>query len=856
MSLPDFSNESSNDSYFSCSTGIDGFKIQSIPDRWQIRVNKAIIELGIDGMTCASCASRVERGLVKLPGVYSATVNLASERAEVQLQEPEISLQEVVQAVEGLGYSPRVAEAELGVGGMTCANCSSRVERALKKHPGVLDASVNLATEKAWMRYVPAATDIDDLMRVISEAGYQPRKLDDDSDQEEAARAQSLKALRHDVILSFSLSVPVLFLSMGADMFSGLGAWLTRVAPFSGFWVWVQFILTTLVILFPGRRFFKTGWIAYRHLSPDMNSLVMTGTGAAWLYSSLVLLFPGLFPEVARHVFFESAAVVISIVLLGKFLEERAKGKASSAIKKLLGLQVKDAVVIREGRELTVSVSQINLGDQVLVKPGDRIPIDGRVMNGESYIDESMLTGEPIPALKQSGDEVSAGTLNQHGHLQIEAIRVGRETILSQIISMVEQAQAGKLPIQSLADKVILVFTPGVLAIAFLTFMAWMIWGPEPELTHALIAMVAVLVIACPCAMGLATPAAIMVGTGRAAELGVLFRKGEALERLSEVDQVVFDKTGTLTLGLPKVLDIQGLGQDHDEALRLAASVEQASEHPLARAIVDTAFERGLSLSPFNDFKAFPGKGVRAELDGDEILIGNALMMQAGDVTVEALQEQAMVMAEEGRTPVYVAKNGVLILVIGIADPPREESRAVVSDLLARGFKVSMLTGDNRKTAESLARQMGIDDVVSEVLPADKAKVVARLKIDHCVAFVGDGINDAPALVESDVGIAMGSGTDIAVESADVVLVGGRLGHLVTALQASRKTVHTIKGNLFWAFIYNILLIPVAAGVLYPFMGVLLNPMLAGAAMGFSSIFVVLNSLRLRRIPQWVPNLG
>lgn len=817
-------------------------------------MSKAIIELGIDGMTCASCASRVERGLAKLPGVCNATVNLASERAEVQLQESDLSLQEIVQAVEDLGYSPRVAEAELGVGGMTCANCSARVERALKKHPGVIDASVNLATEKAWIRYVTAATNIDDLMRGISEAGYQPRKIDDDIDQEEAARAQSRKDLRRDVILSFSLSVPVLFLSMGADMFSGLEAWLTRIAPFTGFWVWVQFILTTLVILFPGRRFFRTGWIAYRHLSPDMNSLVMTGTGAAWLYSSLVLLFPRLIPEVSRHVFFESAAVVISIVLLGKFLEERAKGKASSAIKKLLGLQVRDAIVIRDGQELTLPVSQIDLGDQVLVKPGDRIPVDGQVMSGESYIDESMLTGEPIPVFRKTGDEVSAGTLNQNGHLRIEAVRVGRETVLSQIISMVEQAQAGKLPIQSLADRVILVFTPGVLAIAILTFIAWMLWGPEPELTHALIAMVAVLVIACPCAMGLATPAAIMVGTGRAAELGVLFRKGEALERLSEVEQIVFDKTGTLTLGRPKVVDIQGLGQDQEEAFRLAASVEQGSEHPLARAIVEAALERGLSLSSFDAFEAFPGKGVRAELDRDEILIGNALMMQAWDVEVEALQVQAMDMAELGRTPVYVAKNGVLLMVIGIADPPREESRAVVSGLLARGFKVSMLTGDNRKTAESLARQMGIDDVVSEVLPADKAQVVAKLKLDHCVAFVGDGINDAPALVEADVGIAMGSGTDIAVESADVVLVGGRLGHLLTALQASRKTVRTIKGNLFWAFIYNILLIPVAAGVLYPFMGVLLNPMLAGAAMGFSSVFVVLNSLRLRRIPQWVPN--
>ncbi len=815
-------------------------------------MSKHYIELGIDGMTCASCASRVERGLVKLAGVEHASVNLASERAVVEVKDSDQPVQDVIQAVESLGYIPRVAEVEIAVDGMTCANCSARVERTLNRHPAVVEASVNLATEKAWVRYVPASIDVEGLMQLISNVGYQPRLVTKEQDQEEAARARSLTLLRRNVILSFALSVPVLFLSMGADMVASIDAWLTRTAPFTGFWVWVQFILTSLVIAFPGRRFFRTGWIAYRHLSPDMNSLVMTGTGAAWLYSSLVLFMPDLFPEAARHVFFESSAVVISIVLLGKYLEERAKGKASSAIKKLLGLQVRDALVMRDGEEVVLPLSQIVLHDRVIVKPGDRIPVDGRVVAGEGYIDESMLTGEPLPVLRGPGDELSAGTLNQNGHLQVEVIRIGKQTILSQIIAMVEQAQAGKLPIQSLADKVILVFTPVVLGIALVTLIAWLIVGPEPVLTHALIAMVSVLVIACPCAMGLATPAAIMVGTGRAAELGVLFRKGEALERLNHAEQIIFDKTGTLTVGSPEVIEIQG--DDQEEAMRLAASVEQGSEHPLASAIVEAASDRGLKLSTFEDFEAHPGKGVSAEVEGHKILIGNGLMMQAHQVEIDTWLSQTQAMTDQGWTPVYVANDGVLMLLIGIADPPRRESRAVVTDLLAAGFKVTMLTGDNRSTAESLARQLGIEDVVSEVLPADKAHYVADMKQNHVVSFVGDGINDAPALAEADVGIAMGSGTDIAVESADVVLVGGKLGHLLTALTASRKTVRTIKGNLFWAFVYNILLIPVAAGVLYPFTGILLNPMLAGAAMGFSSIFVVLNSLRLRQIPQWVSN--
>jgi Cu+-exporting ATPase len=808
------------------------------------------IELDIDGMTCASCSGRVERKLQSLEGTGQVSVNLASEQASFSYDTDRISLDEIINGVESLGYTPMVSEIDIGVSGMTCAACSGRVERMLNKQPGVLSAEVNLATEQAHVRYLPATIGPDAMMSIITGLGYEPRPLEDWKEQEDKQRQGRFDLMRRDVVFSFALTLPVVFLAMGVKWLPGFSAQLDDIAPFAHFWEWVQFLFTTIVIVVPGRRFFRTGLLAYRHLSPDMNSLVMTGTGAAWLYSSAVLVFPALFPEAARHVFFESAAVVISVVLLGKYLEERAKGNASQAIRQLVGLQPRTATVIRDDKEIELDVSRIVRGDKVLCKPGSNIPVDGLVLDGESYVDESMISGEPVPVLKQLKDEVVGGTLNQDGMLLIEATRVGRETVLAQIINMVEQAQAGKLPLQTLADRVILVFTPTVLLVALITFLIWFFVGPEPAITHALIVSVAVLVVACPCAMGLATPAAIMVGTGRGAELGVLFRKGEALERMSRVDHLVFDKTGTLTVGRPSLVSIAG--NQPEELLMLAASVEKGSEHPLGRAIIEAALKKGVTSEPIEQFRAWPGMGVSALVSGVEVKVGTHEFVDECCERNDGLEEKASEFSAQGETPIFVSRGGELIGVLGVSDPVRPESLSVIREIRNQGLAVSLLTGDHSGPAKILGDHLGIEHVEAGLLPAQKAEIVRGLRAQGAqVAFVGDGINDAPALVEADVGIAMGSGTDIAIESADVILMGANLGHVLSTLRISKSTVRTIKGNLFWAFIYNILLIPVAAGLLYPAFHILLNPMLAGAAMGFSSIFVVLNSLRLRHLKPW-----
>ncbi|RMG54928.1 MAG: copper-translocating P-type ATPase [Gammaproteobacteria bacterium] len=813
------------------------------------------LEVGIEGMSCAACSARIERGLKRLEGVSDASVNLATEKAEVAVDPLQITPEQVVRTIEELGYRPRTEELELGIGGMSCAACVRRVERALKTVPGVIDATVNLAAERAWVHYLPGSVTAQELVAAVEQAGYQAWPIADERRQEDE-QAATLARMRRDLWLASVLSLPVLVLSMGGEWIPGLGAWLQAHAPFPRAWEWLQFLLTTAVIAGPGRRFYRPGWIAWRHLSPDMNSLVMTGTGAAWLYSTAVLLMPEWFPEAARHVFFESAAVVITVILYGKYLEERAKGRASDAIRRLMGLQADSAELLRGGEFVTVPLSRVQPGDRVRVRPGARIPVDGMVVEGESHVDESMLTGEPMPVHRSPGDEVAAGTMNGNGQLVVEVRHAGRDTLLAQIIRMVEQAQAGKLPIQRLADRVVAVFTPAVLAIAVLTFAVWMWIGPEPRLTHALITMVAVLVIACPCAMGLATPAAIMVGTGRAAELGVLIRRGEALERLAEVRCILFDKTGTLTEGRPRLVTVEG--GERTEVLQLAAAAEQASEHPLAQALVEAARAEGLELPEVQHFEAVPGQGIRARVAGHEVLIGNRRLMQSAGLETSAWPS-AETLAGEGQTVVYLAVDGAPRALLGIADPPRPEAAAVVAELRRRGFAVAMITGDQRRTAEAVAQRLGIEEIHAEVLPVDKARVVREAREAapgrNAVAFVGDGINDAPALAEADVGIAMGSGTDIAVEAGDLILMGGHLDRLLTALDISRRTLATIRGNLFWAFAYNIVLIPVAAGVLYPVWGVLLNPMLAGAAMGLSSLFVVFNSMRLRRARAWQPDV-
>ena len=808
------------------------------------------LEIGIDGMTCASCSTRVERALSKLDGVADAPVNLATERASVSYDDSVLTPAAVVDAVRKVGYSPVIDELEIGVGGMTCANCSARVERSLNRLPGVLEANVNLATERASVRFVPATVGPEDIARAIEATGYEPRPLDegDAEEREQTVREASRLAMRRDLWVASALTLPVFILAMGSHFVPGFHGALLALAP-QGLWDWGQAVLTTAVIFGPGRRFFRPGWIAYRHLSPDMNSLVMTGTGAAWAYSLLVLLLPGIFPPDARNLYFESAAVVLTVILMGKYLEELAKGRTSAAIRKLVRLQAKTARVLRDGVEQEMPVARVQAGDLLVIRPGERIPVDGEVRAGESYVDESMLTGEPVPVAKRPGDPVVGGTVNQHGRLRVATTRVGKQTVLAQIIRLVERAQGSKLPIQGLADRVVRIFTPLVIAIAAVTFLAWLALGPDPAITLALVSAVAVLVVACPCAMGLATPAAIMVGSGRAAELGVLYRKGEAMESLSHVDTVVFDKTGTLTEGRPRLTDLQVTDDDQDAALRLAAAVEASSEHPLGTAIVAAAREHGLDLPTVEAFQAVPGFGVSAQVGGQQVLIGALRYLEREKIAVGELGKTADDYATDGKTPVFLAVDGVVRAVLAIADPLKTEAASMVAALQQRGMQVAMITGDSHKTAEAIARQAGIAQVHAQTLPDGKAAVVQGMQQEgRKVAFVGDGINDAPALAQAEVGIAVGSGTDIAIEAADVTLTRGNLSGVVTAIDVARRTLSTIRGNLFWAFIYNILLIPVATGMFYPAFGLHLNPMVAGLAMGLSSVFVVANSLRLRRL--------
>jgi Cu+-exporting ATPase len=812
-------------------------------------------ELDIQGMTCASCTARVERALAGLAGVDEVAVNLATERASLRLEEARTTPAEVVATVRRLGYEPITETLEVGVGGMTCANCAARVERALARLPGVVEASVNLATERASVRYAPAAAGPETIQEAIRRAGYEPRPLAGPAavdGEEDSARAAGHRALGRDLWRAALLSLPVFVIAMGAHLVPGFEGSLARLAP-AEIWGWLQAILTTAVVVGPGRRFFRAGLIAYRHLSPDMNSLVMTGTGAAWLYSLAVLLVPGLFPPEARHLYFESSAVVITVILMGKYLEELAKGRASAAVHKLIGLQAKTARVWRDGREVEVAAEALRVGDLVVIRPGERIPVDAQVEDGESWVDEAMLTGESLPVHKGPGDRLVGGTLNQHGALRAAATEVGEGTVLARIIRLVEEAQGAKLPIQGLADRVVRVFTPLVLAIALATFVAWFAFGPPPAITMALLSSVAVLVVACPCAMGLATPAAILVGSGRGAELGVLFRKGAAIEALAGVDTLVFDKTGTLTEGTPRLTDLRPVDGDAEGALRLAAAAEAGSEHPLAAAIVAAAEARGLELPAVEAFTAVPGHGVRARVAGRSVLVGAARLLERDGIAIaDAVREEAEGLASAGKTPIYLAVDGAVQALIAVADALKPEATGVVAALAAGGRRVAMVTGDGRRVAEAIAREAGIaaDQVWAEVLPDGKAEVVAALQRDgRRVAFVGDGINDAPALARADVGIALGSGTDIAIEAADVTLTRGDLAGVLTALTLARRTLGTIRGNLFWAFLYNVLLIPVAAGVFHPAFGLHLSPMAAGLAMGLSSVFVVTNSLRLRRQP-------
>ena len=805
------------------------------------------ITLPIEGMTCASCVGRVEAALAKVEGVGSVSINLATEKANIHPDGP-VNRMALIQAVEKVGYGVPVSTTELAIDSMTCASCVSRVEKALKAVPGVTEATVNLATERATVLGMAATQN---LIAAVEKVGYEARLIDttDQVDEEATKKKDAERAeLKRDLILAVALALPVFVLEMGSHMIPAMHEWIMTTIGMQWSW-YLQFILTALVLAIPGRRFYQHGFPALRRLAPDMNSLVAVGTTAAFGYSTVATFIPDLLPAGTVNVYYEAAAVIVALILLGRFLEARAKGRTSEAIRRLVGLQAKVAHVSREGRIIDIPISDVALGDIVEIRPGERVPVDGEVTEGRSFIDESMITGEPIPIEKKIGSVVVGGTVNQQGALIMRATAVGGQTMLAQIIHLVEQAQGSKLPIQAVVDKVTLWFVPAVMLTAALTFLIWLIFGPSPALTFALVNAVAVLIIACPCAMGLATPTSIMVSTGRGAELGVLFRKGEALQLLKDAQVVAVDKTGTLTEGRPVLTDLEITeGFDRNAVLAKVAAVEARSEHPIARAIVESAVEAGIELPAMADFESVTGMGVRAMVDGARVEIGADRYMYELGLDVGNFAGTAERLGNEGKSPLYAAIDGQLAAIIAVADPIKPSTPAAIAALHQLGLKVAMITGDNARTAQAIARQLGIDEVIAEVLPEGKVEAVRRLKSAHGrLAYVGDGINDAPALAEADVGLAIGSGTDVAVESADVVLMSGNLQGVPNAIALSKATIDNIRQNLFWAFGYNTALIPVAAGVLYPVYGILLSPIFAAGAMALSSVFVLGNALRLRR---------
>jgi len=815
------------------------------------------ISMPIEGMTCASCVGRVERALKTVPGVETVSVNLATERANMTMSAT-VDRAALIATVENVGYSVPasfVAAAypiELSVEGMTCASCVGHVERALMAVPGVTQAVVNLATERATIKGSVSAVS---LVAAIEDVGYEARvigTISDRSESQDADRAEKKEIERRELTRDFTvaavLTAPVFLMEMGAHLLPGVHRLIE--ASIGMQWSWyIQFALTTLVLFAPGIRFYDKGLPALWRLAPDMNSLVAVGSLAAYGYSLVATFAPGLLPPGTINVYYEAAAVIVTLILLGRLLEARAKGRTSEAIKRLVGLQAKTARVRRGGKAVDLPIGSVVAGDIVEVRPGERVPVDGQLVEGESYVDESMITGEPIPVSKVVGSALVGGTINQKGAFAFRATAVGGNTVLAQIIRMVEQAQGSKLPIQAMVDKVTMWFVPAVFAVAALTFAGWLYFGPSPALTFALINAVAVLIIACPCAMGLATPTSIMVGTGRGAELGVLFRKGEAQQLLKDAKVVALDKTGTLTEGKPMLTDLElAAGFDRTSVLGLVAAVESKSEHPIARAIVEAAALEGVALQPVSDFMSVTGFGVKAMAGGKHIEIGaDRYMIELGhDVTVfSAVAER---LGNEGKSPLYAAIGGKLAAIIAVADPIKATTPAAIKVMHDLGLKVAMITGDNARTARAIAMRLGIDEVVAEVLPDGKVEAVRRLKGQFGkIAFVGDGINDAPALAEADVGLAIGTGTDIAIEAADVVLMSGSLQSVPSAIALSKATIGNIRQNLFWAFAYNTALIPVAAGALYPSFGILLSPVFAAGAMALSSIFVLGNALRLRR---------
>ncbi len=805
------------------------------------------IDLPITGMSCASCAARIEKGLSNVEGVSQAIVNFAAEKATVVFHPSQTNLPHLIERVKDLGYGARIEKVVLPIQGMTCASCVNRVEKALSSLKGVVHVNINFATERASIEYLPGEATIKDFKKAVQEAGYQVLEVKEEDivEKEKLAREAELSRLKWKFIIGAILLAPILILMYGAPL---LERWV-GISKETNFFI--QFLLATPVQFWAGWQFYVGFWKAARHKTSDMNTLIAVGTSAAYLYSLIVTFGPHLImvKGLMVDVYFDTSAAIIVLILLGRFLEARAKGRTSEAIKKLIGLQPKTARVLRNGNEVDIPVEEVTPGDLVIVRPGEKISVDGSVREGYSSVDESMVTGESLPVEKKAGDTVIGATMNKTGTFKFEATKVGRDTVLSQIIRLVQEAQGSKPPIARLVDVIASYFVPVVIGIAILTFITWYLFGPHPALTYAFLNFIAVLIIACPCALGLATPTSIMVGTGKGAENGILIRGAEALETAHQLNTIVLDKTGTLTKGEPSVTDIiEGERFSRKEILTMAASAEKGSEHPLGEAIVKKAKEESLNLLDPKGFQAIAGQGIEATVDSKRILLGNIKLMEEKKVRLNGLSVKAGHLSAEGKTPMFLAIEGQAAGIIAVADTLKENSKEAVEALQRMGLEVVMLTGDNERTARAIAHQIGIDRVLAEVLPEMKAEEVKRLQAEgKKVGMVGDGINDAPALAQADVGIALGTGTDVAMESSDITLIGGDLRGVVTAIALSKATIRNIRQNLFWAFAYNTILIPVAAGILFPSLGILLNPILAAGAMAFSSVTVVTNALRLRK---------
>jgi P-type Cu+ transporter len=824
--------------------------------------NSQRCDLPLVGMHCASCAGRIEKALAGAAGVVSANVNFATSRATVQYDPQTTGVEALRQLVRDLGYQVIMTteRCELPLLGMHCASCAGRIEKALAGADGVASANVNFATSRATVQFDPQATGVEQLSQLVRDLGYQvlPPVGGTGSDGAEAAqtaegelREAEYRQQKLAFICALVLTLPVVVLAMAGHLVPQL----EDLFNFPGR-DWLELALTTPVLFWAGRGFFSGALASARHRTADMNTLVSLGTLSAYLYSVVATVTPGWLSAGGLHpaggllhsggVYYEVAAIIVTLILMGRLLEARARAKTGSAIRALIGLQPKLARVERAGVEQDIPVGELLVGDLVLVRPGEKVPVDGELVEGASSVDESMLTGEPLPVQKKAGDAVIGATLNKTGSFRMRATRIGKDTVLQQIVRLVQEAQGSKAPIQRLADLIASYFVPVVICLAIATFVVWFdLAPPETRLTMALLTAVSVLIVACPCALGLATPTAIMVGTGRGAQSGILIKGGEALEKAHRLTTVVLDKTGTITRGVPLVTDIVAHGVDEATLLALAASAESGSEHPLGEAIVRSAAERGLARSPASEFNALPGFGIEAQVQGRRVLVGTAALMRERGLEVD--EEASHRLADAGKTPVFVAVDGVFAGVIAVADPIKEGSRRAIERLHALGLEVIMLTGDNRRTAEAIAREVGVDRILAEVLPQGKNEEIKKLQArGKLVAMVGDGINDAPALAQSDVGIAMGSGTDVAMEAADITLVRGDLNGVVSAIALSRATIANIRQNLFFAFFYNILGIPIAAGALYPATGWLLSPIIASLAMALSSVSVVTNALRLR----------